>query len=630
MIPALATALLHFLWQGALIAFALWIALTLLRRSAPNARYAACAAALVLMTAAPAVTMFALLERPAPVRAAADIVFTLAAASIAPAAPSLVLRQWIVPGWALGVVIFALRLTFAWRHVARLRRTATPVDSPLMERAHSIASRIAAARPVRILVSAVAEAPCVVGWLKPVILIPASALAGLDAAQLEAILAHELAHIRRHDYLANLLQTIVETLLFYHPAVWWVSARMRQERELCCDDLAVRCCGDALVYARALTRVERLRTAPVTVVAATGGSLLYRIQRLTGGAHESAPSRLPLVLALLALALPLAPHRAAATQKPAAPAPATQPAPRQPPAQAAKAAPETVVLNVTLDANGIALDAKVVEGPLARRAQALRWVLGRKLPKANPGNDNVTVSLVVGDKGIIEMRMIPRGQALQGELEKTRQQLAEINLQADLDQLAREKANLEAELNTLRITQLQSYNETRDLQKTKLDAATNLLRQLAAQMEQRRKSDSLNHPEMRSLEAQIASEQHTIDKLAEDQASQMRRDTLNAALIAQHGRLQDARDPGQIAAIKTQIAETETQLAASMRGAKLRSIDRGPLPADIELPVKSGDALTATSMAELIETIRKADPALEIRFHDEGDNQISIRIVRPQ
>ena len=88
---------------------------------------------------------------------------------------------------------------------------------------------------------------------------PSAALLGLTREQLVSFYAHELAHVRRHDYLVNMLQILVETLLFYHPAVWWVSAQSRQEREHCCDDMAVRTCGDAVCYARALTRLERLR-----------------------------------------------------------------------------------------------------------------------------------------------------------------------------------------------------------------------------------------------------------------------------------------------------------------------------------------------------------------------------------
>src|SRR5580692_6312419 len=118
-----------------------------------------------------------------------------------------------------------------------------------------------AGRAIRVLISTVAESPSVIGWLRPVILLPAATLAGLEPEQLQAVLAHEIAHIRRHDYLVNLAQTVVETLLFYHPAVWWVSARIRHERELCCDDAAVAMCGDAVFYARALTSLERLRAA---------------------------------------------------------------------------------------------------------------------------------------------------------------------------------------------------------------------------------------------------------------------------------------------------------------------------------------------------------------------------------
>ena len=131
--------------------------------------------------------------------------------------------------------------------------------------------------------SLLVEVPTVIGWLRPMILLPASALVGLSPQQLESLLVHELAHIRRHNYLVNLVQTTVETLLFYHPAVWWVSQQVREEREDCCDDLAVAVCGDVLVYARALAELEQLRAVgPHLAVAANGGHLLRRIQRLIG------------------------------------------------------------------------------------------------------------------------------------------------------------------------------------------------------------------------------------------------------------------------------------------------------------------------------------------------------------
>lgn len=126
------------------------------------------------------------------------------------------------------------------------------------------------------------------GWLRPVLLLPPAALLGMPADQLELVLAHELAHILRHDFAINLIQSCVEVLLFYHPAVWWVSAKIRQERELCCDDLAVRTTGDALDYAAALTRLEALcrppdpprHAAQALALSATGGSFMHRIRRL--------------------------------------------------------------------------------------------------------------------------------------------------------------------------------------------------------------------------------------------------------------------------------------------------------------------------------------------------------------
>ena len=123
----------------------------------------------------------------------------------------------------------------------------------------------------------------VVGAVVPVLLLPVSALSGLTPRQVEAVIAHELAHIRRHDYLVNLVQSAVECLLFYHPAVWWVSHVIRVEREHCCDDLAVLACGDPLMYARALTNMEALRRGDVGMaMAASGGSLLSRVRRLVG------------------------------------------------------------------------------------------------------------------------------------------------------------------------------------------------------------------------------------------------------------------------------------------------------------------------------------------------------------
>jgi len=138
-----------------------------------------------------------------------------------------------------------------------------------------------------------------------VILLPPATALGLTPRQLEAVVAHELAHIRRHDYIVNILQMIMETLFFYHPAVWWTSNRIRVERELCCDDLAITACGDPLCYAQALTRIAAtLVPAPSVALGAASGSLRLRIQRLLGE-EPRRPSGLPAWPAVLAVVLVL-------------------------------------------------------------------------------------------------------------------------------------------------------------------------------------------------------------------------------------------------------------------------------------------------------------------------------------
>jgi len=191
---------------------------------------------------------------------------------------------WVVCAYLAGVLCLSLWHLGGWRQVHRLRRLRTqPAGAPVEQMIARLKSRLGVGRTVGALRSALVGVPTVVGWLRPVILLPAAAVTGLTAEQLEAILAHELAHIRRFDYLVNLLQTAAETLLFYHPAVWWVSRRIRAERENCCDDLAVGECSQPLAYARALAAVARLSIPrPKLAVAADGGKLLARVRRLVG------------------------------------------------------------------------------------------------------------------------------------------------------------------------------------------------------------------------------------------------------------------------------------------------------------------------------------------------------------
>ncbi len=171
------------------------------------------------------------------------------------------------------------------------------------QKLRQLADRIQLSRPVVLLESCLTEVPAVVGFLRPVILAPVGLLAGLPPEQLEYILIHELAHIRRYDYLVNLLQSLAEDLLFYHPAVWWVSELVRAERENCCDDVVVAARGDARGLAAALAALEHYRwNAREAALAANGGHLMNRIRRLLEGRETPRATAAPVFFAGLLLA----------------------------------------------------------------------------------------------------------------------------------------------------------------------------------------------------------------------------------------------------------------------------------------------------------------------------------------
>ncbi len=212
-------------------------------------------------------------------------------ASLGSASPFSLLQRRIQPWlpeivliWFAGVSVAALRPLLSWYTVRRLRTVGV---SPVSDAVHTVmeraAARLGVARAVEALQSTLVKAPVVVGYFRPAILLPLSVLTGLPESQLELILAHELAHIRRHDYLVNVLQTLVETLFFYHPGVWWLSRAIREERENCCDDVAMAAQGNRADYGRALLAVEELRAASTALsLAARGGSLVNRIRRIAG------------------------------------------------------------------------------------------------------------------------------------------------------------------------------------------------------------------------------------------------------------------------------------------------------------------------------------------------------------
>jgi beta-lactamase regulating signal transducer with metallopeptidase domain len=322
---ALGLVLLHSLWQGAVVAMALWISLRILRRRSAQARYLASCTTMFLLVLLPALT----LARVYPQHA-----FFIYTTTLSPVDWRTTFEAWAPLVWAAGVAVFSARLLWACWRVSLLKRQGVAVDDRVLSVVSRLSKQLRIVQPVRVINSFLADGPSVAGWIRPVILLPAATILALTPEQLEAVLAHELAHIRRYDYLVNLVQMLIETLWFYHPAAWWISGRIRRERELCCDDIAVNLCGNALCYARALAALERMRTeqtlTPAMALGARDGGLLFRIQRLLGVApRERQFSRVPAFAALLlsvmcfALSLNQA-HAQAAAPLPAQSAPAPQ------------------------------------------------------------------------------------------------------------------------------------------------------------------------------------------------------------------------------------------------------------------------------------------------------------------
>ncbi|HVQ42899.1 MAG TPA: M56 family metallopeptidase [Vicinamibacterales bacterium] len=315
-VQALAWTLVHFLWQGAAIGI---VALVLMRSSRlPWTRYAIGVGALAAMLIAPVVTLLVQLS----VSIVADAEVSLASALASTAGATLpivatdgggalvtgvpdIMFAAIVGIWLAGVGVFGLRLAGGWLVARRVARQAVrPAAAEIQRLAVAVGERLGVRRAVTVLESTLVAVPVMVGWLKPVIVLPAAALAGLTPDQLESLLAHELAHVRRHDFLVNLLQSIVEALLFYHPAVWWISRRVRMERERCCDDVTVGVC-DRLVYAEALKELAAM-ASPRFALAATDGDLLSRIRRVLGHADDQAgrsPRWLPIVIVAATIVL---------------------------------------------------------------------------------------------------------------------------------------------------------------------------------------------------------------------------------------------------------------------------------------------------------------------------------------
>lgn len=341
-LQSLGWTLVHFCWQAAAIALVYWLADVALSKARSQTRYLLALGAL-LLTLLSALSTLAYEEaqgNPELFSPSALSIVTNATASSGismdlapspqlspegPATQPMLLQlsrflPWLDVAWLLGVAFLSIRTIGGWRMIECLRRSAM-VEAPEAVRATfaRLCERLGIASPVSLRISERVQGPLAMGIARSLIILPASALMALNPQQLEAVLAHELEHVRRADYFWNLIQTTVETLFFFHPAVWWLGSRLRRQRELCCDDAAVQACADPLIYATALLRLEERRSQQLGLAMALDGhrsssGLRARISRVLGETNgEKRPRELPplplaAICALFLLVLLTGPH----------------------------------------------------------------------------------------------------------------------------------------------------------------------------------------------------------------------------------------------------------------------------------------------------------------------------------
>lgn len=348
---SLAWALIDFLWQGLLVGWVAALLLALMRKARPQARYLVACGALLLCAALPLAGMVARMAEadagPAssalPVVASGTVASAVAALPVAAidAGRFAVWTNWesslqerlplVLLCWALGAGLLALRMVLGLAWVRRRTRAGQyRLDPAWQARLDRMAQGMGIARRVTLGLVDDLTSPVTAGWWRPVVLVPASLVSGMSPQLLEALLAHELAHVRRCDYVVNVIQSAIEILLFYHPAVWWLSKRIREEREQIADDVAASTLGEPRRLALALSELDLFQFTPQLAPAAHGGNLMSRIKRLVR--PEAEPLNWKLALPILGLATAAAfyswsaPAHAEAGQP--APAPRAEPAPR--------------------------------------------------------------------------------------------------------------------------------------------------------------------------------------------------------------------------------------------------------------------------------------------------------------
>jgi beta-lactamase regulating signal transducer with metallopeptidase domain len=287
---ALTFTLLHSLWQGLVILLLLKSGLALIPQQRSVLRYGTTAVSLVILLATTILTFFVIYD-PVVVKpgASAAVVFagsqnatinepvtTQLSAAIAQ------YRDYILLAWAIGCAFFMMRLSAGYLYLQNIKRTSVPVLNEWKGRIEILSRKLRLTTTVVLAESARVYTPLVIGFVKPFIVLPAGLISGLNAEQVEAILMHELMHIRRNDFLLNLFQSLLEALLFFNPFVWMISSILRTEREHCCDDAVIINGANTKAYVKALAALEESRSTSTLALSFAGNKnqLLERIKRI--------------------------------------------------------------------------------------------------------------------------------------------------------------------------------------------------------------------------------------------------------------------------------------------------------------------------------------------------------------
>lgn len=521
-VDALGWLLLHSVWQSALLGVVALLGFAFLRRSSAQSRYVLGVVLLGSQLVVSAITYLyylpiATMEATIPsVGSGVSPLVVLPEYSLSPIAS---IQLWLalhlnelVIGWVVGVAILLVRFLGSWAYLQRLHFTSQVVrDKTWTTRFGLLLAKLDVGQAIELRETSRIATPMVVGVLRPIVLMPIGLLTGISPQQFEAIVAHELAHIRRHDYLINLIQSIVEVVYFFNPVLWWLSSRIRTEREHCCDDLAMTVCEDRMSLAHALVRVAEFRQESMLAVAFAGKKplLLQRVKRVMGIAETAPPQRFSSYLSAVILLLALfAGFSVYAYQELEGSEGRTTPTERM---ESVVEPIEAVLLSDTViigDAN--------ISKPISREQAALEevWVVR---------NDSMLP--MQKDQGLAEAHEKMR--VLQEQMRPYHQQMQELQKKMEPLQRRVEELQLEQEEQQFEVERFQREQEKIEWKKQQAsEARRKLMEKRSAAMNPKAGQPKLNDSELEkqlvAFESQIKAREGEITAL-NDQISQSRK-----------------------------------------------------------------------------------------------------------